>query len=148
MNKYNYIGLVIGILLFLYGGGAVVTSLFFPVHKTVEWYLSVFGFMSSGLISSILSLVIKSKNKPVIQSSITKQKPVQIITETKMAEIVTNPTSITKLTDDQIADFQCLNHLTVRFSGDKEAVEACRKLQERLFELYYAQKTVVEGTTR
>ena len=39
----------------------------------------------------------------------------------------------------QFADFECLNHLTTRFTAaqDSEGIALCRKLQDRLFELHH-----------
>ena len=152
MKYARIIGIILGIILFLYGAGAVANSFINPVKTTGQWYLGVAGVMFAGVTTSFGSYKFLIQSKTDIQDLDTnfppypvKPIPLPIPTpEPVPEEIDTMDDPMIHLENVQLADYECLNHLTKRFStvGDSEAVEHCKKLQERMFELYYGKKVV------
>ena len=148
MKYVRNVVIAVGVAIFLFGAGAVVNSFVNPVKTTGSWYLQVAGLLAGGTAISAAGYKFlgNKKEEDVVMTEIKKE-------DVKKATVVNTKDNETKdpmihLDMTQLADYECLNHLTVRFAsvGDTEAVEHCKKLQERMFELYYG-KTKESVTT-
>jgi hypothetical protein len=126
--KYLRTGLIIlGMVLFFYGAGAVAFSMVKPVKTTGQWYLAVSGFMVTGTLLGVGAYKILGTKETTNMG---------LIQNTDKAKIL--PDKI-ELDAKQLADFECMNHLTTRFSAakDSEGIKLCRQLQDRIFELHH-----------
>lgn len=126
--KYVRTGLIaLGVALFLYGAGAVAFSMVKPVKTTGQWYLTVAGFMATGAAVSGGAYKLLGTKETTNMG---------LIQTTDKAKIL--PDKI-ELDAKQLADFECMNHLTTRFSAakDAEGIKLCRQLQDRIFELHH-----------
>lgn len=135
MKYVRNVFITLGLVVFLFGAGAVVNSLVNPVKTTGQWYLQVGGLIIGGLAASSLSYKFIPKTTGTKKEETMSTK----VTETSTEGATEKKSPMLKLEEIQLADYACLNHLTKRFAevGDADAVDNCKKLQERMFELYY-----------
>jgi len=144
MKYIRILCIVAGIAIFLFGAGAVVNAMVNPVKTTGQWYLTVGGMLLTGAAVSTASYKILPK---VSNSTPTVKDEVEIMPTPEVKQPTdTKVISGIELDKGQLTDYECLNHLTKRFfnAKDVEAIEYCKKLQERMFELHYGQNPKVE----